>query len=147
MRSIFLKLFVIQNKEFLYLVQGSMLVAEYERKFTNLSKYAIGIVIDEVNRCKRFVEGLRKEIRTPVTATTVWDVFSKLVEAAMRAEVSLKEQVAEEEEDTMRREEIESRRYTSRNITIKTFELRMEQVKPGGIIIPKPIKRPGCMDC
>lgn len=71
MRSIFLKLFVIQNKEFLYLVQGSMLVAEYERKFTNLSKYAIGIVIDEVNRCKRFVEGLRKEIRTPVTATTV----------------------------------------------------------------------------
>lgn len=52
-----------------------MLVAEYERKFTNLSKYAIGIVIDEVNRCKRFVEGLRSNIRTPIVVSVVWDRF------------------------------------------------------------------------
>ena len=43
-------------------------MAEYEKKYTELSKYAMTIVADEIDRCKRFEEGLREEIRTPVTA-------------------------------------------------------------------------------
>lgn len=53
----------------------------------------------------------------------------------MRAEVSLKE-LAAEEEDVVQIREVGSKSYTSRTITIKTSELRMEQVKLGGSIFP-----------
>ena len=66
-----------------------MSVAEYEKKYTELSKYATAIVADEIDRCKRFEEGLREEIRNPVTASAEWTNFSKLVETAMRVERSL----------------------------------------------------------
>lgn len=54
-----------------------------------LSTYVHSIIADESNRCKRFEEGLRREIRTPVTASVKWKEFSKLVEAAMRVEKNL----------------------------------------------------------
>ena len=44
---------------------------------------------EEADKCKRFEKGLRSEIRTPVTASTEWMDFVKLVEAAMRVEKSL----------------------------------------------------------
>ena len=69
-----------------------MSVAEYERKFTELAKYALAIVTEEADKCKRFEEGLQGEIRTPVTASTEWMNFTKLVEAAMRVEKSLAEE-------------------------------------------------------
>ena len=72
-------------------------MAEYEKKYTKLSKYATAIVVDEIDRCKRFEEGLREEIRTLVTASTEWTNFSKLVEAAMRVERSLAERKTEGE--------------------------------------------------
>ena len=68
-----------------------MSVAEYERKFTELAKYALAIVTEEADKCKRFEEGLRGEIRTSVTASAEWVDFTKLVEAAMRVEKSLTE--------------------------------------------------------
>ncbi|KAL5823287.1 hypothetical protein ACOSQ3_021261 [Xanthoceras sorbifolium] len=50
--------------EFFKLVQGSMIVDAYEKKFTELSRAAPHIVENEVNRCKKFEEGLRHEIKT-----------------------------------------------------------------------------------
>lgn len=50
------------------LVQGSMTVVEYEKRYTELVKYAMTIIVDEIDRCKYFEEGLRKEIHTPMTA-------------------------------------------------------------------------------
>lgn len=51
------------------LVQGSMSVAEYERMFTELSKYVSTMVGTEEERCINFEKGLRKEIIcTSVTA-------------------------------------------------------------------------------
>ena len=68
-----------------------MSVAEYERKFIELARYALAIVTKEMYKCKRFEEGLRSEIRTSVTASTEWLDFAKLVEAALRVEKSLAE--------------------------------------------------------
>ncbi|KAA0050582.1 uncharacterized protein E5676_scaffold1737G001590 [Cucumis melo var. makuwa] len=57
-----------KRDEFLGLKQGSLSVAEYERKYTELSRYADVIVASESDRCRRFERGLHFEIRTPVTA-------------------------------------------------------------------------------
>lgn len=78
--------------EFLRLVQGSMYVAEYEKRYTELAKYAMTIIADETHRCKRFEEGLRKMLCTPITVNAEWTNFSKLVEATMRVEKSLLEE-------------------------------------------------------
>ncbi|KAA0060484.1 Gag protease polyprotein-like protein [Cucumis melo var. makuwa] len=86
-----------KRNEFLRLTQGSMTIAEYEKKYTELSMYATRVIEDEVERCKRFEEGLREEIRTPVTACADWNDFSKLVEAALRVEKSLNERKQERE--------------------------------------------------
>jgi len=72
-----------------------MTVAEYEKKYTELSKYATTVIADETDQCKRFEEGLREEIRTPVTASVECMDFSRLVEAAMRVERSLMEKKME----------------------------------------------------
>ncbi|KAA0044257.1 Gag protease polyprotein-like protein [Cucumis melo var. makuwa] len=78
-----------KRDEFMGLKQGSLSVAEYERKYTELSRYADVIVASESNRCQRFERGLRFEIRTPVTAIAKWTNFSQLVETALRVEQSI----------------------------------------------------------
>ncbi|KAA0066477.1 uncharacterized protein E6C27_scaffold25G00130 [Cucumis melo var. makuwa] len=75
-----------KRDEFLELKQGSLLVAEYERKYIELSRYAKGIVASERDMCRRFERRLRFEIRTPVTAIAKWKDFSQLVETALRVE-------------------------------------------------------------
>ena len=86
-----------KHNEFVRLTQGTMTVAEYEKKYTELSKYATRVIVDEGERCKRFEEGLREEIRTPVAACADWNDFSKLVEVALRVEKSLNERKRERE--------------------------------------------------
>ena len=86
-----------KRNEFLKLVQEMMTMAKYEKKYTELSKYVITIIVDEVDWCKRFKEGLWEEIRTSVTASAKWVDFSKLVETAMRVERSLAERKMESE--------------------------------------------------
>lgn len=74
-----------------------MTVAEYEKRYTKLAKYAMAIIADEMDRGKRFEEDLRKEICTPVTVSVESTNFSKLVEAAMKVEKSLSEEKTEKE--------------------------------------------------
>ncbi|KAA0041710.1 putative retroelement [Cucumis melo var. makuwa] len=81
-----------KRDEFLGLKQGSLSVAEYERKYTELSRYADVIVASESDRCGRFERGLRFEIRIPVTAIAKWTNFSQLVETALRVEQSITEE-------------------------------------------------------
>ncbi|KAL0560470.1 hypothetical protein IC582_000875 [Cucumis melo] len=81
-----------KRDEFLGLKQGSLSVAKYERKYTELSRYADVIVASESDRCRRFERGLRFEIRTPVTAIPKWTNFSQLVETALRVEQSITEE-------------------------------------------------------
>ncbi|XP_038895839.1 uncharacterized protein LOC120084006 [Benincasa hispida] len=78
-----------KRDEILRLTQGMMSVSEYEQKFTELSQYALPIIAEERDRCKKFEQGLSKEIRTPVTSTTNWLDFNQLVEIATQVERSL----------------------------------------------------------
>ncbi|KAA0062248.1 DNA/RNA polymerases superfamily protein [Cucumis melo var. makuwa] len=81
-----------KRDEFLGLKQGSLSVAEYERKYTELSRYADVIVASESDRCRRFERGLHFEIRTPITAIAKWTNFSQLVETAFHVEQSITEE-------------------------------------------------------
>ncbi|KAL0536750.1 hypothetical protein IC582_025710 [Cucumis melo] len=78
-----------KRDEFLGLKQGLLSVAEYERKYTELSRYADVIVASESDRCRRFERGLCFEIHTPVTAIAKWTNFSQLVETVLRVEQSI----------------------------------------------------------
>ncbi|XP_037492812.1 uncharacterized protein LOC119369921 [Jatropha curcas] len=75
----------VRRKEFLYLRQNRLSVAEYEREFTRLSRYGKGIVTTETERCKKFQEGLNDEIQMGVVASRFRE-FSALVEAAQEIE-------------------------------------------------------------
>ncbi|KAL5842684.1 hypothetical protein ACOSQ3_013287 [Xanthoceras sorbifolium] len=69
--------------EFYKLVHGSMTVDAYEKNFTELSRATPHIVENEVNRCKKFEESLKHEIKTYVSATEHTE-YGKLVESALR---------------------------------------------------------------
>ncbi|XP_038904244.1 uncharacterized protein LOC120090589 [Benincasa hispida] len=90
----------MKRNEFLKLVQGTMSVAEYEKKYTELSKYAISVIEDKRDRCRRFKDGLREDIRTPVTASVECNDFAQLVETTMRVERSISEKRIEREATT-----------------------------------------------
>ncbi|XP_022887797.1 uncharacterized protein LOC111403499 [Olea europaea var. sylvestris] len=76
-----------KQNEFLRIVQTST-VAEYQKKFLQLSKYAAALVADEVDKFRRFEYVMREEIRSVVTASG-YENLGKLVEAALRVEKSL----------------------------------------------------------
>ncbi len=60
-------------------------MAKYERGFVRLSRYGRKIVPNEVERCKRFEEGLNDNIEVMITALGITE-FTKLVEAALKVE-------------------------------------------------------------
>ncbi|XP_038889382.1 uncharacterized protein LOC120079301 [Benincasa hispida] len=66
-----------------------MTVVEYEHRFTELSQYSLSIIVEEKERCRRFDNGLRRKIRTPVTSTANWVNFTQLIETAIRGERSV----------------------------------------------------------
>ncbi|XP_012477541.2 uncharacterized protein LOC105793161 [Gossypium raimondii] len=83
--------FIDQNrKEFLELKQGRMSVAEYEREFVRLSKYAQECVPIEAIMCKRFEDGLNEDIRMFVGMLELKE-FVVLVGRACKAEELNKE--------------------------------------------------------
>ena len=52
-----------RRDEFLSLDQGWMLVTAYEAKFRALSRYATQLCFSSQERIRRFVKGLRSELR------------------------------------------------------------------------------------
>ena len=77
-------------KKFLTLRQGKMTVAEYEKDFSRLSKYAPESVLTKKFRCGQFEEGLHESIkRYLTTVTSLQSVnFYQLVQAAIKIEKS-----------------------------------------------------------
>lgn len=88
-------------REFLELAQGYMTVREYEDKFISLSRFAQPLVSKEVDMCRRFEDGLRRDIRMIVTAVG-WTDLLGLVEAAKRVELCISEQSNEEQQHVNR---------------------------------------------
>ncbi|XP_022891967.1 uncharacterized protein LOC111406831 [Olea europaea var. sylvestris] len=90
-----------KQEEFLKLIQGQMTIAEYQVKFIELSKYAQVLVNNVIDKCRRFENGLREEIRSVVTAAG-WNEFGKLVESALRVEKSISDRPSGREQTMFR---------------------------------------------
>ena len=77
-------------KQFLTLRQGKLTVAEYEKEFSRLSKYASESVLTKKFRCRQFEEGLHESIKRYLTAVTSLQIvnFYQLVQAAIKIEKS-----------------------------------------------------------
>ena len=77
-------------KQFFTLRQGKMTVAESEKEFSRLSKYAPEFVLTEKFRCRQFEEGLQESIKRYLMAVTSLQVvnFYQLVQAAIKIEKS-----------------------------------------------------------
>ena len=77
-------------KQFMNLKQRNMTVAEYEKEFSHLNKYALEPVLNEAFRCRQFENGLNESIkRYIVIITSLQPInFYQLVQAAMGVEKS-----------------------------------------------------------
>ena len=78
----------IKWKQFLNLKQRNLSVAEYEKEFSHLSKYAPESVLTEAFRCRQFEDGLNESIKIYLALVTVLQQvnFYQLVQAAMKVE-------------------------------------------------------------
>ena len=68
--------------------QRSLSVAEYEKEFSHLSKYAPELVLTEAFRCRKFKDGLHDSIKrylAPMTSLQTVDLY-QLIEASMKVE-------------------------------------------------------------
>ncbi|GFS42857.1 hypothetical protein Acr_00g0082090 [Actinidia rufa] len=78
------------RREFINLVQGSMTVAQYEAKFTSLSRFAKAFVSTEEEKAKQFMRGLRPSIRNK-SAGNLIKIYSTMVSAVAAIEETLNE--------------------------------------------------------
>ena len=83
-------------KQFLNLKKRNLSVAEYEKEFSHLSKYAFESIHTEAFRCRQFEDGLNESIKRYLVPVTLLQQvnFYQLVQVAMkveRSEVSRKE--------------------------------------------------------
>ncbi|XP_057510768.1 uncharacterized protein LOC130793138 [Actinidia eriantha] len=76
--------------EFINLVQGSMIVAQYEAKFTSLLRFARAFVSIEEEKAKQFMRGLRLSIKNKIAGNLI-KVYSTMVSAAVAIEETLNE--------------------------------------------------------
>ncbi|GFZ15860.1 hypothetical protein Acr_25g0002690 [Actinidia rufa] len=76
--------------EFINLVQESMTVAQYEAKFTSLSRFAKVFVSTEEEKAKQFMWGLRPSIRNKIAGNLI-KVYSTMVSVAAAIEETLNE--------------------------------------------------------
>ena len=80
----------IKWKQFLNLKKRNLSVAEYEKEFSHLSKYAPESVLTEPFRCRQFEDGLNESMKRYLAPVTVLQQvnFYQLVQAAMKVEKS-----------------------------------------------------------
>src|SRR2546430_14813649 len=74
-----------KQREFFNLKQGNMTVAEYELRFTQLSRYAGSLATSDRDKCRRYEAGLRWEIKSHITSYDTRS-FADLRAAAIKAE-------------------------------------------------------------
>ncbi|XP_058106966.1 uncharacterized protein LOC131250702 [Magnolia sinica] len=74
-----------RENEFLRLQQGGMTVAQYENRFTELSRYASEMIASEAIQMRQFLAGLRSSIRSKMCCAII-RTYAELVELSTRAE-------------------------------------------------------------
>ena len=77
-------------KQFLNLKQRNLSVAEFEKEFSHLSKYAPKSILTEAFRSRQFEDGLNESIKRYLVSVIVLQQvnFYQLVQAAMKVEKS-----------------------------------------------------------
>ncbi|KAK3014853.1 hypothetical protein RJ639_008780 [Escallonia herrerae] len=70
-----------KEEEFLKLVQNDMTVAQYEAKFTSLSRYTPHLVDTKNHKARRFEKGLKRGIKNILLALKL-STYAKVVERA-----------------------------------------------------------------
>ena len=78
-------------KQFLNLKQRNLSMAEYEKEFSHLSKYAPESVLTEVFLFKKFEDGMNESIKRYLAPVTSFQQvnFYQLVQAAIKVEKSM----------------------------------------------------------
>lgn len=71
--------------EFMTLLQESMTIEEYKRKFSKLLRFAPFVVLNKREKCRQFERGLQEDIKIIVIGTTCTD-FGILVRVTIRIE-------------------------------------------------------------
>lgn len=77
-----------KTTEFQMLTQGSKTVAEYDRTFTELARYARHMVNDEYKRARKFESGLRGPIQDRVNMLNM-PTYAGVLDKAILAEANL----------------------------------------------------------
>ena len=75
-------------KQFLNLKQGKMAMAEYEKEFSCLSKYASEPILTEIFQCRQFENSLKESIKRYLIVVISFHVvnFYQLMQVAMKIE-------------------------------------------------------------
>ncbi|XP_040952743.1 uncharacterized protein [Gossypium hirsutum] len=76
-----------KKQEFLLLQQGDMSVIDYEREFSRLSRYASEFIPTEADSCKRFLRGLRDEIKVQLVSHRITELVDLIERAKMVEQV------------------------------------------------------------
>ncbi|XP_074346450.1 uncharacterized protein LOC141685236 [Apium graveolens] len=87
--------------EFLKIKQGEKSLAEYEAKFTELARLAPGYVNTEIQKARRFQQGLNPEVRSGVVALQL-KMYTSVVQAALVIE-SVQKLASKERSDKKRK--------------------------------------------
>ena len=77
-----------KTTEFQTLTQGSRTVAEYDRAFTELARYAPHMVSDEYRKARKFESGLRGPIQDRVNMLNM-PTYAEVLDKAILAEANL----------------------------------------------------------
>lgn len=85
--------------EFKHLIQGAITVLEHESRFSELSRFALGM-ISEGEKVRRFQQGLRPTIRNKVVPLAIREYF-ELVKRALLVKQDIEDinQIREQRED------------------------------------------------
>ena len=84
-------------EEFERLVQGDLSVQDYEISFTHLSRFTGNLIQPESKRVRRFIKGIRADIKMQVQRSKLTD-YDNVVKEAYWAEESLKGVIALEQQ-------------------------------------------------
>ena len=90
------------RRDFHNLKQRQMSVIEYQREFTWLSKYALEMLVNEEEKCRKFEDELNDHIWAHVRGF-FHDDFSKIVTCALNVERVKKEEYERKKEDRVRK--------------------------------------------
>ncbi|XP_040940189.1 uncharacterized protein [Gossypium hirsutum] len=123
-----------KNREFLDLRQWNKTVAEYEREFVYLSRYARDVVPTEEKMCIRFEEGLNDEIRMMIGGTEIRE-FVVLSDRAQKMEEVYNKKMQRER----RGKEVYKRSFSRPTSTFSAKKFRDDSSRP--VTIPERLNK------